>query len=59
MCPINIGSDKSLAQNRQQAIIWTNDGLIYCAFMRQSAWVNDRVMGLGRVSFHIKMDVIS
>ena len=25
----NIGSDNGLAPNRRQAIIWTNDGLIY------------------------------
>ena len=25
----NIGSDNGLAPNRQQAVIWTNDGLVY------------------------------
>ena len=26
---VTIGSDNGLAPNRRQAIIWTNDGLIY------------------------------
>ena len=39
--PINnipaIGSENGLAPVRQQAIIWTNDGLFTDTFMRQAA----------------------
>ena len=33
----SIGSDYGLVPTRRQAIIWTNDGWIFYAYMRQSA----------------------
>ena len=44
-----IGSDIGLLPNRRQAIIWTNDGLVY---RRIYAWLG--LNGLSQTVFHVK-----